>query len=85
MAHPKYRGTYLHIRKAWAPVVARGEATCHEPICLMPRRHIAPGTRWDLSHDANTGAILGPSHPLCNRSEGGKRGRAKQDQRFLRL
>ena len=84
MAHPKYRGAYLAIRKAWAPVVARGEATCHEPICLMPQRPIAPGTRWDLSH-APDGSILGPSHPLCNRSEGGKRGRAKQSARFLTL
>lgn len=84
MADPRYRGTYLAIRKAWDPVVARGDASCHEPICLMPARRITPGTRWDLSHGPD-GSILGPSHPLCNRSEGGKRGRAKQERRFLKL
>lgn len=62
MAAPKYSGYYLAIRKAWAPVVARGEATCHEPICLMPTRTIYPGSKWALSHDPSGTVILGPSH-----------------------
>lgn len=85
MAEAKYRGVYLAIRKAWAPVVARGEAQCHEPICLKPTRHIAPGSRWHLSHDTTGTRIIGPSHMKCNTSEGAVRGNAARASRFLRL
>ena len=80
----KYNAAYLAIRRAWAPVVARGEATCHEPICLMPSRDIAPGARWDLSHGP-AGTLRGPSHPACNRAEGGRRGGAATANRYLHL
>lgn len=83
MAATKYSGTYLAIRKAWAPVVARGEATCHEPICLMPTRAIAPGSRWHLSHDPTGTMILGPSHMRCNTSEAATRGNKTRASRFL--
>lgn len=85
MADPKYRGTYLAIRRAWAQVVARGEAECHEPICLMPTRRIAPGSKWHLSHDPTGTIILGPSHAGCNTSEGAIRGNAARADRFLKL
>lgn len=61
----KYSGYYLAIRRAWAPVVARGEATCHEPVCLKDTRAIHPGSSWDLSHDPTGTVILGPSHRSC--------------------
>lgn len=85
MAAPKYRGTYLAIRKAWAPVVARGEATCHELICLMGTRVITPGSSWDLAHDTTGTQILGPAHRRCNRSEGATRGNTERETRFLTL
>lgn len=65
MAEAKYRGAYLALRRAWSSVVARGEARCAEPICLMPTRHIPPGSKWDLSHDPTGTVILGPSHRSC--------------------
>jgi hypothetical protein len=85
MAASKYTGAYLAIRKAWAPVVARGEAQCHEPVCLMPTRAIAPGSRWDLCHDTTGSRILGPGHRKCNRSEGATRGNKTRAPRFLTL
>lgn len=81
----KYGGTYQAIRRAWAPIVARGEASCHEPICLMPSRAITAGTRWDLAHDTTGTCILGPAHPKCNRSEGATRGNRARTPRYLRL
>lgn len=85
MAKAKYTGMYREIRRAWAGVVAAGEATCHEPICLMPTRHIVPGSRWHLSHDPTGTTILGPSHAKCNTSEGATRGNKSRASRFLRL
>ena len=85
MAHPKYTGTYLAIRRAWAPIVARGEATCHEPVCLHPTRDIHPDARWDLSHDPSGTVILGPSHRRCNRAEGATRGNKARPNRYLTL
>jgi hypothetical protein len=85
MADAKYNSAYLATRRAWAPVVARGEATCHETICLMPTRTIAPGSRWDLCHDPTGTRILGPGHRRCNRSEGATRGNKGRVNRFLKL
>lgn len=81
----RYGPIYQAIRRAWSSVVARGEATCHEPVCLMTSRHIAPGTRWHLSHDPTGTRILGPSHVRCNTSEGATRGNANRGSRFLKL
>ena len=85
MTAPKYGTSYQAIRKAWAPVVARGDATCHEPICLMPTRAITPGSRWHLSHDPTGTVILGPSHQRCNTSEAATRGNKERASRFLKL
>ena len=81
----KYGTAYQAIRRAWAPVVARGEATCHEPVCLMPTRAIRPGSRWHLSHDPTGTRILGPSHGRCNESEAATRGNKSRTARFLKL
>ena len=85
MAAPKYSGYYLAIRKAWAPVIARGEGRCHETICLMPTRTITPGSKWDLCHDTTGTTIIGPGHRRCNRSEGATRGNQARATRFLTL
>lgn len=81
----RYGTTYRAIRAAWASVVARGEATCHEPICLMPTRQIHPGSKWHLSHDTTGTRILGPSHARCNASEAATRGNNARTSRFLKL
>lgn len=46
---------------------------------------VTPDQQWDISHivDADKGGTndstnLGPGHARCNRSDGGKAGRAKQ-------
>lgn len=81
----RYGPTYKAIRKAWAPVVNRGEATCHEPICLMPTRTIHPTSAWDLCHDPTGTRIIGPGHRKCNRSEAATRGNKTRTPRTLTL
>lgn len=81
----KYGTAYKAIRRAWAPVVASGEGTCHEPICLMPTRSITPGSQWHLSHDTTGTRIIGPSHGICNTTEAAIRGNRERTPRFLRL
>jgi hypothetical protein len=61
-------------RAAWAPVVARGEAECAEPVCLFEERWIVPGSPWDMAHDRDNGGYRGPAHRRCNRSEGARFG-----------
>jgi hypothetical protein len=63
-------------RKAWAPIVARGEATCHAVLCLEGSRAIAPRSEWHLGHTPDRTAWTGPEHPRCNTSEGATRGNA---------
>jgi hypothetical protein len=85
MADSKYGSSYRAIRRAYAISVARGEAVCAEPTCLMPTRAIAPGSKWDLCHDPTGTRILGPGHSKCNRSEGATRGNKARTTRFLKL
>ena len=86
MTKPKYANdTYQALRRGWAGIVARGEATCHEAVCLMDSRAIAPGEPWDMCHDQTGTRILGPGHRKCNRSEGATRGNIARGNRFLKL
>ncbi len=85
MTDPRYGPTYQAIRRTWAAVVEQGEASCHEPICLMPTRHIAPGSKWHLSHDITGTRILGPSHARCNIAESAIRTNKRRAARFLKL
>jgi hypothetical protein len=63
---------------AYRKKVDEGEGWCTETICLMPSRYIEPGSPVDAAHTPDGEAYLGPAHAKCNRSEGGKRGRAIQ-------
>jgi hypothetical protein len=65
-------------RQAWEPKVKRGGVHCHAKVCFMPARLILAGQTWDLGHNEDRTQWTGPEHTKCNRSEGGKRGRAKQ-------
>lgn len=69
-------------RKRFAPLVASGQA-----ICTRCHRPIHPDAAWDVDHIlslheypelARDPQNLGPAHRRCNRSSGGKEGRAKQ-------
>lgn len=84
MADPKYRGVYLALRAGYAAVVARGEATCQAPTCLMPTRSITPGARWVLIRD-DTDHIRGPAHSRCGKADATRRGNATRPTRFLKL
>lgn len=86
MARSQYNDpTYKALRRSWAGVIARGQGTCHETICLMDSRTIAPGEPWDMCHDPTGKRLLGPGHRKCNRSEGATRGNNARTNRFLRL
>jgi len=63
-------------RARWEPVVEAGQAWCCAIVCIMPVRWIPPGSKWDLGHNPDRTAYLGPCHQECNRSEGGRRGNA---------
>jgi hypothetical protein len=70
-----YGYQHQQLRNKWQTIVDQGHAYCHATICLQPSRHIPPGTPWDLGHTTDRTAWTGPEHPLCNRSEGGRRAR----------
>ena len=63
-------------RRAWAPRVARGEVDCHAIDCLEPSRRITPGSEWHMGHTPDRTRWTGPEHPICNVTEGAKRGAA---------
>ncbi len=69
-----YDAEYHRIRRAWAQVVAEGQAFCSERVCLYASRWIAPGASWHLAHSPDRTMILGPAHARCNLSEAGRRG-----------
>lgn len=58
-------------RARWARRLARlGTLLCAR--CLDPARPIRNGDPWDLGHTDDRTGYLGPEHPDCNRSAGGK-------------
>jgi len=70
----RYDYRHQQERLKWKPAVDAGLVDCHEPICLMPSRHITPGTPWHLSHTPDGKRWTGPSHARCNTSEAAIRG-----------
>ena len=78
MSKPQYRYAHQQERNRWRPIVEAGQAACSEPVCVMPTRWIAPGSRWDLSHDATGTRWIGPSHARCNRAENARRNNPKR-------
>ena len=66
------------------PTIEQYGAICCAKICLMPSRHIPPGTRpwqWHLGHNEDRTAWTGPEHPKCNLTEGAVRGNHQRSQR----
>lgn len=68
-----YGTPHQQARKRYAAIVAGGHAACSEAVCLRRSRRISPDEPWDLAHTRDRTRYLGPAHPECNRSEGGKR------------
>lgn len=64
-----YNSDHDRTRRALAPLVATGRATCWR--CGLP---IHPGEPWDLGHDDHDRSITrGPEHAsTCNRSAAGR-------------
>lgn len=67
---PEHRAAYRAIVKAQA---AGQWLVCHQPICVMPTRDIAPDQLADVCHDDSGTVLLGPGHARCNRHEAGKK------------
>lgn len=60
-------------------------ATLPAPCVNRCGRSVTPDQAWDIGHVVDVGkggsddpSNLGPSHVQCNRSDGGKEGRARQ-------
>lgn len=69
-----YGYEHTQIRKAWADkLAAAGTLPCAR--CNKP---ITRGQPWDLGHNPTRTGYTGPEHVRCNRSAGGRNGRAKQ-------
>ena len=68
-----YGREHQRLRREWSPIVDSGQAYCHAVRCLHGERWIQPGAAWDLGHTPDRTAWTGPEHPLCNRSDGGRR------------
>lgn len=64
-----YGTTHQRLRRALAPLVLSGRATCWR--CGLP---IQPNEAWDLGHDdADRSITRGPEHAnTCNRSAAGR-------------
>lgn len=69
-----YGGVHQALRKRWAAVVERGEASC-----ARCGRWIAPGSRWHLDHTDDRTAYLGPSHAYCNTTAPNRRRARRSD------
>ena len=65
--------------KQYRADVDSGNGWCAELVCLVEQgggtRYIPPFDPMDAGHTPDGLGYIGPVHPLCNRSEGGKRGR----------
>lgn len=66
-----YGTTHQAERRRWQPIVDAGDAICWR--CQQP---IAPDADWDLGHNDERTGYIGPEHPTCNRSAGGRNGAA---------
>lgn len=69
-----YGADFWAARRYWVDEVNRGGVACWR--CKKP---LQPGQSFDLGHDDDDRSIIrGPECPRCNRSAGGRKGRAMQ-------
>lgn len=64
-----YGAAHRRERARWAPIVARGDATCC--LCDDP---IAPSDAWHLDHQPDRSGYRGVAHATCNLRDGARRG-----------
>lgn len=69
-----YGAAHQRERANWKPSVETGEVEC--ALC---GDLIEPGSEWHLDHTPDRQRYRGPAHAHCNRTDGAKRGRARQD------
>lgn len=87
MAGPKYRTPeHRAERKRITEAQARGQwLTCVQGWhgssggCLFPTRDIAPTDEAHVAHDDTGTVVIGPSHALCNVTDGGQRRHQAKD------
>lgn len=62
-----YGADHQKERQRWARLVEKGEANCTR--CLNPIELTPDGPEpWDLDHNEDRTAYLGPAHRHCNRA-----------------
>lgn len=77
--NPKYRTPEHRAKvKEYKTLQAAGHA-----YCWRCGRHLPPGVTLHAGHDTTGTHYMGPECPPCNRSDAGRRARAKQ-QGFTR-
>lgn len=69
-----YDSKHQTLRKHWRELIDRGGVSCAS--CGLP---IHPQAPFDLGHTDDRTAYKGAEHVHCNRSDGGRRGRAQQN------
>ena len=69
-----YGSQHRNERQRWA----RRIATLGHIQCATCPTTIHDGDPWDLGHTTDRRSYIGPQCPPCNRSDGGRRGRATQ-------
>lgn len=67
-----YGAHHVALRKHYEARFETGESF----TCVKCGKQITPGMPWDLGHTPDRKSYTGPEHEACNRSDGGKRGRA---------
>jgi hypothetical protein len=72
-----YGTPHRHERAKWQPLIDAGQGVCLAAVCLKTSRWIRPGEPWHLGHSPDRTFYIGPCHPECNTSEGGRRGNRK--------
>lgn len=65
-----YDGRHKAERKRWTPLVESGQA-----VCATCSTALSPDA-WDLGHNADRTAYIGPQCIPCNRGDGGRNGAA---------
>jgi hypothetical protein len=66
-----YGWPHRTVRERCDPIVQTGSVACAHCGHV-----IAVGAPWDLAHNSDRSAWIGPAHRYCNRSDGAKVGNA---------
>jgi hypothetical protein len=70
-----YDRAHRRLRRQWQDRIDSGHSIRCVTCGIMVK-----GIAWDLGHERETGKHIGPQCIQCNRSEGGREGRARQGE-----